>query len=75
MIYYQLEENKTPLGKTVYQSKVRSRIQLAGDKVGMAHNEQAMVHPLCSASADCIVDPAPGVNHGWRTGPTDKIAS
>ena len=33
VVYYQLEEKKTPLGKTVYQSKVRSRIQLAGDKV------------------------------------------
>lgn len=42
-MYYQLEENKSPMGKTVYQSKVRSRIQLAGDKVGTTQNEQTMI--------------------------------
>ena len=30
IVYYHLEENKTPLGKIVYQCKVRGRIQLGG---------------------------------------------
>ena len=33
IVYYQLENNKTPLGKIVFQSKVRGRIQLGGEKV------------------------------------------
>ncbi|XP_064384439.1 transforming growth factor-beta receptor-associated protein 1 homolog isoform X2 [Halichondria panicea] len=32
IIYYQVEENKSPLGKIVYQSKVKGRIQLGADK-------------------------------------------
>lgn len=32
IVYYQVEETKTPLGKTVYQSKVKGRIQLGSDK-------------------------------------------
>jgi hypothetical protein len=33
IIYYQLESTKTPFGKTVFQSKVKGRIQLGSDKV------------------------------------------
>jgi hypothetical protein len=32
IVYYQLEENLSPLGKTIYQSKIKGRIQLGGDK-------------------------------------------
>ena len=34
-MFYQLEENLSPLGKTIYQSKVKGQIQLGGDKVYM----------------------------------------
>ena len=33
ILYYQLEENVTPLGKTVYQCKLRGRNQLDADRV------------------------------------------
>ena len=33
IVYYQLEETLSPLGKTIYQSKVKGQIQLGGDKV------------------------------------------
>jgi hypothetical protein len=32
IVFYQLEENLSPLGKTIYQSKVKGQIQLGGDK-------------------------------------------
>ena len=33
IVYYQLEENLSPLGKTIYRSKVKGRIQLGGEKL------------------------------------------
>lgn len=33
VIYYFLEEHKSPLGKAIFQSKVKGRIQLGADKV------------------------------------------
>ena len=33
IVYYLLEENLSPLGKTIYQNKVKGQIQLGGDKV------------------------------------------
>lgn len=32
IIYYELEQNKTPLGKLVFRSKVKGRIQLGSDR-------------------------------------------
>ena len=37
IVYYQLEENLSPLGKTIYQSKVKGQIQLGGDKVCLSY--------------------------------------
>lgn len=34
VIYYFLEEHKSPMGKIIFQSKVKGRIQLATEKVG-----------------------------------------
>ncbi len=35
VVYYYLEDNKTPLGRIIFQSKIKGRIQLGGaDKVG-----------------------------------------
>lgn len=33
VVYYFLEEHKSPLGKVIFQSKVRGRIQLGAEKV------------------------------------------
>ncbi len=33
VIYYFLEEHKSPMGKIIFQSKVKGRIQLATEKV------------------------------------------
>jgi hypothetical protein len=33
VIYYFLEEHKTPLGKPIFQSRVKGRIQLGAEKV------------------------------------------
>lgn len=32
MIYYVLEEHKTPLKKVVFQSKIKGRVQLGAEK-------------------------------------------
>lgn len=36
VIYYFLEEHKTPLGKAIFQSRVKGRIQLGAEKVWAA---------------------------------------
>ena len=33
VIYYVLEEHKTPLKKVVFQSKIKGRVQLGAEKV------------------------------------------
>ena len=47
IVYYQLEENLSPLGKTIYQSKVKGRIQLGGDKVYTCNIICALYKYIC----------------------------
>ena len=52
VIYYVLEEHKTPLKKVVFQSKVKGRIQLGAEKARYSCCDMATVLLLFSNSAN-----------------------